>query len=153
MAQDPKALAPAWMVALFIGIGVLIAALGLGVIRSDPASMHAPRWVVVCTGGLFAVAGLLMAEQRAPQSLTARLLIAVFLSQFAAVFGWVGLGRGPRQFSSSVSFGGLTTHGAGNEMLGRVLFGGFGILVGVIALVTWLALGRAVLARTGVMRT
>lgn len=135
------------MVWLFLGIGLLIVALGLGLIRSNPESMHAPRWVVVCSGGLFAVAGLLMASPREPQSLSARLLIAVFLSLFAAVFGWVGLGTGPRQFSSSVSFGGLSTHGTGNAILGRVLFGGFGILVGAIALVTWVALARALLAR------
>ncbi len=135
------------MVWLFLGIGVFVVALGLGLIRTNPESMHAPRWVVVCIGLLFAVAGLLMASQREPQSLTARLLMAVFLSLFAAVFGWVGLGSGPRQFSSSVSFGGLTTHGAGNAVLGRVLFGGFGILVGGIALVTWFALARAAFLR------
>jgi len=147
MAATRQAPAPPWMVLLFLGIGVLIVALGLGVIRTNPESVHAPRWVVVCTGGLFAVAGLLMASQREPHSLTARLLIAVFLSLFAAVFGWVGLGSGPREFSSSVSFGGLTTHGAGNVVLGRVLFGGFGILVGGIALVTWFALARAAFLR------
>jgi hypothetical protein len=147
MAATRQAPAPLWMVGLFVGIGVLIAALGLGLIRTNPQSVHAPRWVVVCAGALFAIAGLLMASQREPQSLTARLLIAIFLSLFAAVFGWVGLGSGPRQFSSSVSFGGLTTHGAGSVVLGRVLFGGCGILVGGIALVAWFALVRAACAR------
>ncbi|MBV9621232.1 MAG: hypothetical protein JO341_09440 [Gammaproteobacteria bacterium] len=144
----PAAPAPPWMCALFVIVGLLIMGVGLHATRLNPHAA-APTWVVLSAGGLFSLAGLLMMSQRDPHSLRARLLIAAFFSVFAAVFGWVGLAPGPREFSSSASFVGVTATGHGHVLLGRVLFGGIGILVGVIALGAWHAFARTMLGRLG----
>jgi hypothetical protein len=58
------------------------------------------------------------------------------LAAFASIFLWVGFGPGEREFSSSTSFFLITIINQGNEIIGRILFGGCGL---VMVLVTVLA--------------
>jgi hypothetical protein len=53
--------------------------------------------------------------------------VTVLLILFAGVFIWVGLGSGERTFETSTTLGPVTTSGEGNPVVGRCLFGGFGI--------------------------
>ena len=54
------------------------------------------------------------------------------LAAFATVFLWVGFGGGEREFSSSGSFLFFTIGGKGNEIIGRIVFGGGGIIAVLI---------------------
>jgi hypothetical protein len=54
------------------------------------------------------------------------------LTAFSAVFLWVGFGGGEREFSSSGSFLFFTISGEGNDVLGRIVFGGGGIFATLI---------------------
>jgi hypothetical protein len=134
---------PGWMAAVFVAVGLCIIAMALGVIRVDPHALKAPRWVLACAGGLFALCGLLIPAQRVPGSLYARLLVASFFSMFAAVFGWVGFGPGPRTFSSTTMLFGVATRAASGATSGRVVFGAVAVGVGVAAAAAWWGLGRA----------
>jgi hypothetical protein len=142
---DPARRPPKWMAPLFVAVGICIAAATLGVIPIDQRALEAPRWVLGCSGGLFALAGLLIATQDNPSSLHARLLAAGFFSMFAAVFGWVGFGPGPRAFSTTMSFGGFTSHAHGGETSGRCVFGTVAVIIGLVALAAWWNLARALL--------
>jgi hypothetical protein len=111
---------------------------------ADPGAV--PGWVVGCFGGLFATSGLLMLCLRDPaslQSLHVKLLAAIFFSMFATVFGWVGFGSGPRSFSMTVAIGNVATHGTSSETGGRIAFGAFATLVGVLALAIWWSFAKA----------
>jgi hypothetical protein len=140
---DPARRPPKWMAPVFVAVGICIAAAALGVIPIDQRALAAPRWVVGCSGGLFALAGLLIASQDDPTSLHAKLLAASFFSMFAAVFAWVGFGPGPRAFSSTMSFGGFTSHAHSGETSGRVMFGTVAVIVGLVAVAAWWNFARA----------
>ena len=61
------------------------------------------------------------------------LRLAVMVA-FSSVFLWVGFGPGEREFQTTSLFGGVTTTGEGNSSFGRFLFGGAGLLFGLITL-------------------
>ena len=130
--------APAWMCWVFVVLGLWIMAGTPGLTHNTPNPL--PGWVVTCFGGLFASSGLLMLSLRNPaalQSLHVKLLAAILFSMFATVFGWIGFGPGPRSFSTTVSFLNGATHGSSSDTGGRIAFGGFAILVAVLAIVIW----------------
>jgi hypothetical protein len=133
--------APAWMAVVFVAIGLAVVAAALGLIPTDPNAP--PHWVVGCVGALFTLAGLLIASQGQPSSLHARLLAASFFSLFAAVFGWVGFGPGPRAFSTTtVAVGGVAWHAGSGETSGRIVFGAFAIFVALVAIAAWWTLAK-----------
>jgi hypothetical protein len=140
--------APAWMAAVFVAIGLGIVAAALGLIPTDPNAP--PHWVVGCAGALFAVAGLLIASQGQPASLHARLLAASFFSLFAAVFGWVGFGPGPRAFSTTtVAVGVVVLHTGSGETSGRIVFGAFAIIIALVAASAWRSFAKALIGSLG----
>jgi len=59
------------------------------------------------------------------------LLLVGRLGVFSAIFLLVGFGPGKREFESSMSIGPFTTSGKGDEVIKRVMFGGFGLLTGL----------------------
>jgi hypothetical protein len=139
--------APAWFAWVFVAIGLWVMAGTPGLIQTH--SSPVPRWVVVCFGGLFAAGGLLMLSLRNPsslQSLHVRLLAAILCSMFATVFGWVGFGRGPRAFSTTVAVLNGATYGSTSERSGRIVFGMFAALVAVLALVIWWSFAKALIS-------
>ncbi|MBV9724703.1 MAG: hypothetical protein JO299_05960 [Gammaproteobacteria bacterium] len=137
--------APVWMAPVFAGIGLCIIALACDVIHVDPQAFHAPRWVVACAGSLFCLVGLLIASQDQPASLHVKLLAAMFFSMFAAVFGWVGFGPGPRAFSTTTVVLGVASRAASSERSGRIVFASVAVIVGVAALAAWWRLMRSLL--------
>ena len=123
--------------ALFFLMGAFIVMIATDVIPSDPSDFNAPRWVVGAAGGVFMLAGTMVALQGAfgpqpEQSLLYLWLIfiigTVFMLLFSSMFLWVGFGPGEREFSSSGSVGPITVSGAGNDITGRLVFGGGGLI-------------------------
>jgi len=55
------------------------------------------------------------------------IIVTLFLVAFGAIFLWVGFGPGERAFQTETSIGPVTTSGEGNPILGRCLFGTFGL--------------------------
>jgi hypothetical protein len=133
---------------LFVGLIAILTSLfvvlvSVDVIHADPESFHAPRWVLTLTGLTFGCTGLLLlsrslfspAEQRAPIVMWIQYLLTTgMMTAFSSVFLWVGFGPGEREFSSSGSFLFFTVSGVGDELIGRILFGGAGLLVAVFTL-------------------
>jgi hypothetical protein len=126
-----------------VGLGLVL--VSLDVIPAKQESFHAPRWVLTMAGMMFTCVGLLIlskgffspAEQRDPIVRWIQYFLAIgMLAAFAMIFLWVGFGPGEREFGSSVSFFFLTISNQGNEIIGRILFGGCGL---VMALITALA--------------
>jgi uncharacterized membrane protein HdeD (DUF308 family) len=129
---------------LFVGLiailaGLFVVLVSVDVIHTDPESFHAPRWVVTFAGLTFVCAGLLLLSQNLFSSKEHRdpivmwiqyLLTTGMMTAFSSIFLWVGFGPGEREFSTSGSFLFFTVSGAGDELIGRILFGGAGLLVG-----------------------
>jgi hypothetical protein len=138
--------APAWFAGVFVAIGLWIMAGTPGLVHTNPTPL--PRWVMACFGGLFASGGLLMASLRNPsslQSLHVKLLAAILFSMFAAFFGWIGFGPGLRPFSTTVAILNGATFGRTSETTGRILFGGFAVLVAVPAILIWWSFAKALM--------
>lgn len=123
---------------LFIALGVALVAVALGVIPVDPASVHAPGWVLALCGALFGLGGLAVVARRWPAVQSA----AVGLIWLAAsvVGGWIALFGEAEHFS-----GGLPVLPPGvNVGLARALFGTGAVLS--LAVFVW---GTVQLVRRG----
>lgn len=137
-------------------MGLLVIVLAMGWLPVPDASVHAPRWVIFACGLMFLLAGMAVllpatgAAWAASETLK-RLLAALIITCFAAVFCWVGFGPGERSFSaSSGSAGGvgIVVHGPANETLGRIVFGGMGALMAGWAVLVWWGLLKVVVGQT-----
>jgi len=124
-------------------MGAFFMLAGADIIHLDPEGVHAPLWVIGAAGSVFFLAGMLIifqgiagpgAEQITLYKWLQYFLVLGMMASFAAIFIWVGLGPGEREFQSSVSLGPLGIIGQGSEIIGRCLFGGFGIILGIIVL-------------------
>jgi hypothetical protein len=124
--------------AICVVSGLLIGLIAIGIFKPDPKSIHAPLWVIGLAGMAFALAGSsimlgVCANAQADGSLpvTAPLLarIAQYLmgltivGALAAVGTWVSFGPGERSFTSTISLFGYANGGAGDETVGRIVFG------------------------------
>jgi hypothetical protein len=125
---------------IFVGAGSMIVFLALDIIPVNPESLEAPRWVVGAAGAMFFFLGLLVfaqgiagpgGEQVILFQWVQYMLTLGALISFSSVFIWAGLGAGERQFQSSGSIGPIGISGQGGDLLGRCMFGGFGLLVAV----------------------
>lgn len=122
---------------VFALAGLYIVGISLGLLPSVPADFSAPRLVVAAAGMCFFIGGVWIAlistswvyGQDTPtvKWLSFFLTLAMMIA-FVSVFLWAGLGPGERQFQITTSVGGLTTSSSSDELAGRCLFGGFGIL-------------------------
>ena len=125
---------------LFAGVGGFILLAAADIIHIDPESLHAPRWVFGAIGLMFFLAGIMViaqviagagAEQIVLFQWLQFILVLGMMASFAAVFIWVGLGPGEREFQGSTSIGPISFSNGGNQIMGRCMFGGFGILTGL----------------------
>jgi hypothetical protein len=131
---------------LFMGLfatvmGLFVILVSVDIIHADPESIHAPRWVLTLAGMMFTFIGLHLfsttmlspGEQKTPVIQWVQyFLVLGMLTAFATVFLWVGFGGGEREFSSSGSIGFLTISGKGNDIIGRIMFGGGGVFAALI---------------------
>jgi len=123
---------------IFFLAGSLIVLIAADIIHADPSSFNAPRWVVGAAGGVFMIAGIMVALQGSfgPGGMQTKLYLwlqflfgMVLMVLFSSVFIWVGFGPGEREFSSSTSLGPVSVSGSGNMSMGRIMFGGGGIMM------------------------
>jgi len=123
-------------------MGFFIVLVSIDIIHTDPASIHAPRWVLTLAGMMFTFVGLYIlstgltspGEQVHPIiQWTQYFLRLGMIIAFASVFLWVGFGTGERKFSGSGSFLFFTISGNSNDSLGRIMFGGGGFLAALMA--------------------
>lgn len=124
-------------------MGAFFMLAGADVINLNPDDVHAPLWVIGAAGLVFFLAGMMIifqgiagpgADQITLYKWLQYFLVLGMLASFAAIFIWVGLGPGEREFESSVSIGPIGFINQGGEFLGRCLFGGFGLVMALIVL-------------------
>ena len=134
------------VIASLVGLVILLA--GLNIIPFNLPSSEIPRWMLSAIGTMFFCIGIFAVTRAFPpatqQSALCQWLqyfaLVGGLGAFSAIFLWVGFGPGEREFESSTTIGPFTTSGKGDELIGRVLFGGFGLLTGLGTL--WIAISR-----------
>jgi hypothetical protein len=115
----------------FLLAGAFIVGIGCNWIPYDPASIHAPQWVLVTCGVIFICAGLAVlsstwSRHARPQPVFG---IAILLG-LTAVANWVAFGPGERRFTSTTSIGSSTSAPRPvDDLTGRIVFGTGAILL------------------------
>ena len=126
----------------FLGAGLMLEAVAMGLLPSQPSADETPRAVVALAGLVFlAGAGAPYAAHLGPNSIASRVIGAIVFAALTAIAHWIAFGPGTRHFSGSVSVAGLGATGlAPGEGAGRAAFG-FGALlldgVIVVAMLRW----------------
>ncbi len=136
---------------IFACMGIFIGLLALGVIPSDPGDMRAPRWVITIVGAMFLLMGMwivlrvVASQGNRPVPVyrwTEFFILLGVMGAFSAVFLWIGFGPGEREFSGSSGFGPFRVETSGDDnLLDRLIFGGFGVIAGLMTL--WFAAKQA----------
>jgi hypothetical protein len=120
-----------------LAMGGYILAVSLDVIHADPSFFKAPREVVAAAGMCFFLGGgwtILKSVSWAYGGDTPMVnwmsffLVLTMMAIFTWLFLSTGFGPGERHFNVSTSIGPVTTSGPGNETVGRIFFGSFGVL-------------------------
>jgi len=119
-----------WMAAVFLFFGMFVLAMAFGWVKTEPSRDHTPLWVIVSAGMMFNLGGvmILLVGREGVDSIR-HLVMWLFVLSLAVPFNWVAFGEGERHFSSSVSGFGLSTAAASAESTGRLVFGGFALLM------------------------
>lgn len=145
---DDKPLPVFWAIGLPLFVGGLIAVPGLililtgfNIIDIYPELKNGPRWVISIFGLPFFSWGIWIASrafegEEGENSITSRFarhfLILANLIPMAGVFLWGGFGPGERNFQVETTFGSQSVTSSGDELTGRIIFGGVGIFMTVI---------------------
>ncbi len=134
-ASSGRSAGPWWLALVVIAAGAAIVAGAAGwlPLRLSPG---VPRWVGAAAGMVFVLGGVAVAMP--PRASRAKDAIgAALVTMLTAVGAWVAFWPGARTFGSSVSGGGVTASGGGNEWVGRIVFGLGAILCGAFAAFLW----------------
>jgi hypothetical protein len=129
------------------GLAPILAALDIAPFGRH--QMRAPAWVVLLTGGLFVLAGVVVWTQGTVAGLAvARAAGLVMAAGLASVAGWVAFGPGPRSCGGSISLPLVTAWRAVPDLECRVVFGlatvmGAGMVALILAGLLRQALGAA----------
>jgi len=113
---------PVWFGALFVVIGLSVLLVAVGVIPADPASVHAPPWVLGSVGVVFTLGGVMTFTMQMDPWIN-DLLAILLIGCMAAISSWVAFGPGERQFSGGVSVGPVGVGASGAPSMGRIVFG------------------------------
>lgn len=148
--MDDKPLPVGWAIGLplfFGGLfavpGLLLILTGFNIIDIYPELTNGPRWVISILGLPFFSWGVWIASRAfegkdGDNSITTQIakhfLILANLIPMAGIFLWGGFGPGERNFRVETSFGPYSVTSPGDELTGRLLFGGAGIFMAVISL-------------------
>lgn len=122
---------PLWFGAIFLLAGGFIAAIGAGFIPVEPESVHAPGWVIIACGLVFAMGGVMCYTESLGDNVNS-LFACVLLVAFASVFSWVAFGPGEREFTGSGSIGPIAVVERVGETMGRIAFGFGAIMIWTI---------------------
>lgn len=148
--RDVRPLTGLLMGALFLLPGLMILFIALDWIEVDPATIHAPRWVLGVCGGMFVLTGLGILYYGVRNALgrdvsevgdqadrgfpvVSWLVGLVITGGMTLVTSWIAFGPGERVFSGSVGVGDAEIGGSSSsEVLGRGIFGLVALLGGLI---------------------
>lgn len=124
---------------LFAVVGLMIT--GLALYRAaDADPFTADSLMAVPAGLMFFFAGILLALP--PQYAKWRgLLMTLVVTCFAVTFDWVAFGPGERRFTGSINGIGFIP----GEMMGRIFFGFFAVVLDICAIAMWVAQCRKML--------
>ena len=118
---------------LFMLMGLAVLGISFGIIPTDPGSIKAPGWVLAVFGGLFVIVGIWVIFLRAvrqDQSTWFNLLFAFFvMAAISLICLWIGFGPGDRIFVNYGTYSARNPAMLTNPILGRIFFGGFGVLL------------------------
>ena len=123
---------------IFFLAGSFIVLIATDIIHADPSSFNAPRWVVAAAGGVFMLAGMMVAVQGGfgPEGMKTKLYLWIqfffgmaLMVLFTAIPLWIGFGLGEREFNTSTTIGPITNSSSGSDGMGRFVFGGSGVLM------------------------
>jgi len=129
----------------FLGAGLMLEAVALGLLPTQPSADEAPH-AVLALAGLAFLAGACApyAAQLGPNSLAARTVGAVVFLSLSAIAHWIAFGPGTRHFSGGVAVGVLSVAGhAPGETVGRIVFGLGALLLDVALLAVFRRWWRA----------
>jgi hypothetical protein len=126
---------------IFAGLAAIAAgawplAIGLGVAKVDPRTVHAPLWVVAAAGACFVLAGMALLAPRDRVRLRG-FAAGLVVTALAAVCDWIAFGPGERRFGQSISFAGAALRSSGGQISGRIAFGVGAVLLDAFALWAW----------------
>ena len=127
--------------------GWLLIGSGLGVVNIIPWASDGPfmlRLALILSGLPFASFGVMIAlqpflgefgEEKTPiaEGIKHALLLS-FLIPIAFFMLWGGFGPGEREFTRITTVGSEVTTSSGDELVGRILFGGIGIVITILIL-------------------
>jgi hypothetical protein len=120
------------LIACAAGIAIVAA----GVVKGMRGS-SAEDFMAVPAGLVFVFLGMLLAL---PERFARfqRVLGALLVTSFAAIFDWIAFGSGERHFISSLGLGGGGAAWSGGELAGRIFFGLFAVLMDIAAVGLWI---------------
>jgi hypothetical protein len=122
---------------VFLAGGVVLLALGLGLIDAAPDSVFAPLWIIALCGLVFVLTSFAIVfdlnNNERGQSWPRRaallgVLLAIYLA-FAVILTWLALGDGPRHGTTETSFLGVSSSGEADEGEVRLSAGVFAIFL------------------------
>lgn len=126
------------LIALAVGAGIM--ALASGLWPDALRGLNAPVWVLLAAGGVFALAGASLASHGRTPPWVQAVIANCILTLFAVIPAWIAWGGSRRGFSASGNLGGLwLTLGLDGVDVGRMVFAGAALLMGLIALAVWVA--------------
>lgn len=107
---------PKWIGYLALAVGAAVAAVAVGIIPAPEKSFHAPRWVLLLCGLLFAAGGGLALTHDRPQ---ARYVFApLMMISLGTIALWVAFYGDAAQFHSNLPTSHETTVSAGRFAFG-----------------------------------
>ena len=84
-------------------MGVIFLLAGAGICFLPPDG-HAPKWILLVVGAMFAFAGLLLMLMRLENKVYSKIASAVVLILFLVIFHWISFGSGDRTGTTTTSF-------------------------------------------------
>jgi hypothetical protein len=123
--------------------GLLLILTGFNIIDIYPELSDGPRWVISVTGLPFFAWGVWIASRAFDREDKENSAIAQFAKHFlilsnlipmAGIFLWGGFGPGERHFQTETTIGPHSITSTGNELMGRCIYGGVGIMMTVLLL-------------------
>lgn len=127
-----------WALGLLLtGGGVVLLALGLGVVSSDSSSLHGSRVLVTSVGVLLASCGVQIGQWVAVGSRWYHALGGAAITSMAVIFGWVAIYGDAAGFSGGVSMGSVAVTSSGSVTPARIAFGLGSVVFGAASLWAW----------------
>lgn len=104
MATEPTSQATRNFLGIFsIVLGCFPMAVSVGVVEADPATIHAPLWVVFACGEVFVMTGIMLLFGEKYPRLN-HLCAAILTGSMGAIAGWIAIFGDAAGFSGGIPF-------------------------------------------------